>query len=123
PDRLPGAVRQVERGSQQFEPVYWEIAIPELVAQLRDTDPGGIAFLGGSVSTHLWNVVNRFSQALSTRPPVLYGLGLSLSGEASLASSSDELFGAPDVPYSDVSNAEIVYSFGANVLETWVSPV
>lgn len=123
PDRLPGAVRQVERDSQQFEPVYWEIAIPELVAQLRDTDPGGIAFLGGSVSTHLWNVVNRFSQALSTRPPVIYGLGQSLSGEAALASSSDELFGAPDVPYYDVANAEIVYSFGANFLETWVSPV
>ncbi|HSJ52590.1 MAG TPA: molybdopterin-dependent oxidoreductase [Anaerolineae bacterium] len=123
PDRLPGAVRQVERGTQEFEPLYWEIALSELVAQLRDTDPGGIAFLGGSLSTHLWNVVNRFSQALSTRPPVIYGLGQSLSGQQALSQSSAQLFGSPDVPFYDIANAEIVYSFGANFLETWVSPV
>ncbi len=123
PDRVPGAVRQVERGTQEFEPLYWEIVIPELVAQLRDTDPGGVAFLGGNLSTHLWNVVTRFSQALGARPPVVYSLGETLSGQQALSSSSTQLFGSPDVPYYDIGNAEIVYSFGANFLETWISPV
>jgi anaerobic selenocysteine-containing dehydrogenase len=123
PDRLPGAVRQLERGTQVYEPLYWELAIPELVAHVRDVDPGSVAFLGGNMSTHLWNVVNRFSQALGTRPPVIYSLGETLSGQQALALSSSQLFGSPDVPFYDVANAEIVYSFGANFLETWVSPV
>jgi anaerobic selenocysteine-containing dehydrogenase len=123
PDRLRNAVRQAGRGTQNFEPLYWEDALPLLARQVRDADPAAVAFLGGNLSTHFWSVVSRFSGALGARPPVVYSLGDELSGEQGLTQASDQLFGLAAVPFFDIGGAEVVFSFGANFLETWLSPV
>jgi anaerobic selenocysteine-containing dehydrogenase len=123
PDRLRNAVRQVGRGTQTFEPVYWEDTLASLSAQMRNVDPAAVAFLGGNLSSHLWTVISRFAQALGARPPVVYTLGDELSGHQPLLQASSRLFGADALPLFDVASAEVVFSFGANFLETWLSPV
>jgi anaerobic selenocysteine-containing dehydrogenase len=123
PDRLRNAVRQVERGTRRFESLYWQDALDKLAEQLRGTDPGAVAFLGGNLSTHLWTIVRRFVEALGARTPVIYTLGDDLSGQQALVQASDRLFGTAAVPLFDIARADAVFSFGANFLETWLSPV
>ena len=123
PDRLRNAVRQVRRGTQEFEPLYWEDALQLLSQQVDNADPGAVAFLGGNLSTHLWNIVQQFTGALGARTPVVYSLGDELSGQQALVQASDQLFGWEAVPFFDIGGAEVVFSFGANFLETWLSPV
>jgi len=123
PDRLRNAVRQVERGTQQFEPLYWEDALATLSQRVAGADPASVAFLGGNLSTHLWAIVSRFAKAWGGRPPIVYTLGDALSGQQALAQASDQLFGTAALPFFDIAGAEVVFSFGANFLETWLSPV
>lgn len=123
PDRLRNAVRQVERGTQRFEPLYWEEALSLLAERVRGADPAAVAFLGGNVSTHMWTLVSRFAGALGARTPVVHTLGDDLSGQQALAQASERLFFPAALPFFDVGGAEVVFSFGANFLETWLSPV
>ncbi len=124
PDRLRHAVRQTgERGSQQFEPLSWEDALALLIEQLKAAAPEGVAFLGGNLSTHLSVVVSRFLEALGAPPPAIYALGDELEGRQALVQAGQQLFDAPALPLFDIANTEVVFSFGANFLETWLSPV
>lgn len=123
PDRLRNAVRQPDRGTQAFQPLYWEDALAELSARLRSVQPGEIAILLGNPSSHLWNVVRRFAQALGMRPPLAYTFGDELTGQQSLLQASSLLLGEAAQPVYDIANADVVFSFGANFLETWISPV
>jgi anaerobic selenocysteine-containing dehydrogenase len=123
PDRLKNAVRQVGgRGYRKFEPLYWDQALETLLEGLR-VEPETIAFLGGNMSTHLAWVAGRFLAALGAPPPLAYSLGDELEGRHALIQTSQRLFGVPDLPLFDVGQADVVFSFGANFLETWLSPV
>jgi anaerobic selenocysteine-containing dehydrogenase len=42
---------------------------------------------------------------------------------ATLSQAAENLFGQPGLPFFDVGGAQVVLSFGANFLETWLSPV
>ncbi len=124
PDRLKGAVRQTGgRGSRTFTPLPWEDALALLQERLRSAAPGAVAFLGGNPSTHVAGVVGRFMSALGGRAPVFHTFGDELEGRAVLAQSGAQLLGAAGLPLYDMANAEVVFSFGANFLETWLSPV
>lgn len=125
PDRVRNALRQTGgRGSRQFEPTYWEDAIQLLTERLQGvSDPARIAFLGGLMSDHLYTIVSRFLAALGAPAPVLYDLHSELEGRHALTRASDQLFGIPVLPVFDVATTDVVFSFGANFLETWLSPV
>ena len=73
--------------------------------------------------SHLWVIASRFMEALGGRPPVVFTLGDELEGRATLAQASQQAFGTPAIPLFDIANADVVFSFGANFLETWLSPV
>ncbi len=124
PDRLQNPVMQKGgRGSLQFEPILWENGLYELGNSVQSADPAGVAFLAGNLSSHLNEIIRRFTDGLSAPPPVVYSLGDELDGRAALAQASGALFGSPSIPYYDLARAEVVFSFGANFLETWLSPV
>jgi anaerobic selenocysteine-containing dehydrogenase len=42
---------------------------------------------------------------------------------ATLSKAAEDLFGKAAMPFFDLENADVVLSFGANFLETWLSPV
>jgi anaerobic selenocysteine-containing dehydrogenase len=123
PDRLRNAVRQPVRGSQAYEPLPWDEAVAELSRLISGTEPASIAFLVGNSSSHLRVVANRFANALGARTPVVYTLGDELSGHQTLSLVSEQLYGVEAVPLFDIARADVVFSFGANFLETWLSPV
>lgn len=125
PDRLQNALRQTGgRGSRQFDPVYWDDAIQLLTNRLHSvSDPGGIAVLGGLMPDHLYSIITQFLAALGAPAPVLYDLHTALEGRQALVQASHQLFGVPALPVFDIATTDIVFSFGANFLETWLSPV
>lgn len=124
PDRLRNAVTQNGgRGSRQFEPLYWDDALEILLETLQTTDPARIAFLGGLLPDSLYRLASRWLQALGAPPPVMFDLHSVLEGRSVAADVAATLYGSSQLPVYDVGNANVIFSFGANLLETWGSPV
>jgi len=125
PDRLKNAVRQTGgRGSRQFEPLYWPDALDILAEKITSlSDPKRMAFWGGLMPDHLYTLTARLLDALGAQPPLIFDLHSSLEGRATTAQLSQTFFSAPELPVYDLARTEVVFSFGANFLETWMSPV
>jgi anaerobic selenocysteine-containing dehydrogenase len=125
PDRLRNAVLQTGgRGSRKFEPLYWPEALNKLADKIESlSDPSRIAFLGGLMPSHLYKLTTRFLSSLGASPPIIFDLHSALEGRSSAVQLSESLFGDPELPVYDLANAEVIFSFGANFLETWMSPV
>ncbi len=125
PDRLRNAVRQTGgRGSLKFEPLYWPEALDILADKIKTlSNPNRVAFLGGLMPSHLYLLSARLLDALGSPPPIIFDLHAALEGRASAVQLSESLFGVPELPFYDLANAEVIFSFGANFLETWMSPV
>ncbi len=125
PDRLKNAVRQTGgRGSRQFEPLYWPDALDILAEKITTlADPKRMAFWGGLMPDHLYALTARLLDALGTPPPLVFDLHSALEGRVTTARLSQAFFGAPELPVYDLARTDVVFSFGANFLETWMSPV
>lgn len=125
PDRLRNAVRRMgRRGSRSFEPIPWDDALDEVVLGLQSVDPPGqVAFLGGMMPDHLYDLASRFTQALGAGSPIIFDLHSLVEGRQALLEMSRRWFGQRHLPIYDIGETEIVLSFGANFLETWMSPV
>ena len=125
PDRLKNAVRQSGgRDSRQFEPLYWSEALDLLsgkIAALSSMER--LAFFGGLMPSHLYQLTTHLLEALGAPPPVIYDLQSALEGRSATSQLSQAFFGAPELPVYDLSQSDAVLSFGANFLETWMSPV
>lgn len=123
PDRLRHAVVQSGgRGSRQFQPVYWEDALQTLLQKLQATDPGRIAFFAGLMPDSLYLLASRWLGALGAPPPVMYDLHTALDGRSVASQAAETLFGSSLLPVYDIGRSDVVFSFGANFLETWDSP-
>src|SRR3990172_7254118 len=125
PDRLKNAVRQSGgRGSRQFEPLYWPEALDLLsdkIAALSSAER--IAFLGGLMPSHVYRLTASLLETLGAAPPIIYDLQSALEGRSAASQLSQAFFGTPELPEYDLSQSDVVLSFGANLLETWMSPV
>lgn len=125
PDRLRNALRQTGgRGSRKFEPLYWPEALDLLAEKISTlSNPSRLAFLGGLMPSHLYRLVSGLLEALGAPQPVIFDLHSALEGRATAGQHAQMLFGTHEVPIYDLARAEVVFSFGANFLETWMSPV
>jgi len=124
PDRLRHAVRQVgDRGSRQFEPLYWDEALGIFLEKVQSTDPARIAFLGGILPDSLHMLASRWLRALGAPPPVIFDMHSAVDGYSMSAQVANTLFGSSQLPVYDAGNADAIFSFGSNLIETWQSPV
>ncbi len=123
PDRLRNAVKQNGRESRNFEPLYWDAALSELMDKIEAADPANISFFGGVMADNLYYVVSRWLEAMGAPPPLQYDLHAALEGRATSAKAAETAFGTMQQPVYDIANADVIFSFGANFTETWMSPV
>lgn len=125
PDRLKNSVTQVGgRNSKQFEPIYWPDALDLVSERIKAiSNPARIAFFGGILPDHLYYLVSRWLAAIGAPPPVMFDFLSTLEGRLPTLQASEELFGVSQYPIYDIQNADVIFSFGANFLETWGSPV
>lgn len=128
PNRVRGPIQHT-RGEalynaefQNVEPnLSWDEAIQVVADALKDS--AGVAFLLGTTSDHLFDLVSELTTAVGALAPIRFGVGSMFEARATLSKAAEELLGQAGLPFFDIGNSDLVLSFGANFLETWLSPV
>lgn len=121
PDRLPGPVRQIQRGSRQFERLDWNEAINSLFSKVQAAESGVAVWLGSATSGHLYDLFKRFTTAIGAPDPIVFDLYTGFHGYRVLSAASQDLLGREQLPIYDLGQADVVFSFGADLLGTWLS--
>lgn len=103
--------------------VSWDEATQAVADALKNNKPSEIAFLMGTTPDHLFDFVSDLANAAGINPPVRFNALSMFDSQATLSKAAENLFGKTGLPFFDVGGAQIVLSFGANFLETWLSPV
>jgi anaerobic selenocysteine-containing dehydrogenase len=120
PDRIQNPGKHA-RGEKSFSDLEWTAATQIVAEALKS--PADVAFLLGLAPDHLFDLVTDLCKAIGAPAPIRYGaLGL-FEARATLGEAARAVFGKPDLLFFDLANADVTFSFGANFLETWISPV
>lgn len=101
----------------------WNAAIQVVADTFKNYKPGEVAFLMGMAPDHLFDLVTDLANATGMNAPVRYGALGMFEARATLSKAAEKLFGQAGLPWFDIGGAQTVFSFGANFLETWLSPV
>ena len=114
PDRLTSPMR---RGAGGLEPIPWEEAESLLLTGVRDAAPA-VALVSRKAGPTLGRLeAELMAEAGGQR------IEYDATSEAPLREAARIVFGSNAVPAFDFRSAGIVFSFGADFLGSWVSPV
>ncbi len=122
PDRLKGPMRRGEAG--RLAPISWDEAedqVAQALVAARSKGPGAIRMLTRAEPGSAGAMQQAFMRALGTRPSDR--IVLEPLDPAPLRSANEALFGRAELPVYDLGPARTVVAFGADFLETWLSPV
>ncbi len=128
PDRVQGPVKHA-RGEglydDRFQAVQSDMSWEDATQVVADALKGaaGVAFLMGTASDHLFDLVSDLAGASGASAPIRFDVGSLFGARATLSRAAEDLFGQAALPYFDIGSSDLVLSFGANFLETWLSPV
>jgi len=127
PDRVENPIKQEHISGRvtevSAEILTWDAAIQVVSDALKNNNPSEIAFLMGMAPDHLFDLVSDLATAVGAPAPIRFGALSMFESRATLSKAAENLLGQPAMPYFDIDNADVVLSFGANFLETWLSPV
>jgi anaerobic selenocysteine-containing dehydrogenase len=118
PDRIKNPVR---RSGEDNTKITWDDALTVVNTALNN--PKTTAFYMGLTSDHLYDLTVELAAKIGAPAPVRYGALGMFDGRAALAAAAKQVFGTGGFPYFDIGGSDLVVSFGANFLETWVSPL
>lgn len=121
PDRLRSAVTQSERGTRKYEPVAWNEALNTLIDAINGAEGKVAVWTGSTTSGHLVDLFARFAKSIGAPPPIRYDRYIALHGYPVLAGANSELLDQASLPAYNISQADVVFSFGADFLGTWLS--
>lgn len=121
PDRVRGPMqRKGERGQGAFTPMAWNDALSRLVEQLAPhVGKGTIAVATRPLSGTQGLVLDRFSRAVGGRAPIT----LDIQGTETLVAGLRDRLGMDRPPRYDFANSRFLLNFGADLFDTWLSPV
>ncbi len=120
PERFAGP-QTLEAGA--LRPAAWDGALKTVVGTLGALRGAGrgrsIALVSQLESGSLGRLMDTWAQALGARPRVAF----EPFGYEALRAANRITFGRDAIPYHAFEDAEVVLSFGADFLETWLSNV
>src|SRR6266581_1185504 len=116
PDRIAHPMVRNARGV--FEDIDWDGAIQRLVAKVRESQGKGIVFLTGAEQSSFGDLVAEWMKQVGGRH-----LSYEPFGFEALRAGNRMAFGTAALPAYDFANAKYILSFGADFLDTWLSPV
>ena len=123
PDRIHNPLKQPERGSQNFADISWDEAVGVVKDTLANNKPEELTFLMGMVPDHLFDLVIELCRALGAPPPIRYSAHEIFDARITLVNACQQLFSVDALPFFDIANTDVTFSFGANFLETYLSPM
>ncbi len=123
PDRVEFPVKQGRESALAATPMNWDDAYQVVADALNNTNVSEIAFLMGTSSDHLFDMVSDLAQAIGAPAPIRFGALSMFESRATLSKAAENLLGSAGLPFFDLSSSDVVVSFGSNFLETWLSPV
>lgn len=123
PDRVQFPTHQQRKATLSEEALTWEDAIDQLTAAIKKYKPEEIAFLLGETSDHIFDLAREFSAALGANTPIRFSALNMFEARNTIKEAAIRFYGSGELPYFDIENADLLISFGANFLETWISPV
>ncbi|HET9909286.1 MAG TPA: molybdopterin-dependent oxidoreductase, partial [Anaerolineales bacterium] len=128
PNRVRGPLRHArgeglyDANFQDAEPnMNWDEAVQVVAGALQNS--GSVAFLLGTAPDHLFDLVTEIAGSTGASAPVRFSVSSMFETRATLSKASENLFGQAAMPFFDMGTSDLVLSFGANFLETWLSPV
>jgi anaerobic selenocysteine-containing dehydrogenase/Fe-S-cluster-containing dehydrogenase component len=116
PDRVRSPLARNAAG--QFDPISWDDAIGRLQARIAGARGRGVVFLAGAEASSFGDLVDEWMAQLGGRRVSYEPFGFE-----ALRAGNRLAFGTAAIPWYDFANAKYVLSFGADFLDTWVSPV
>ncbi len=117
-------MRQDGRGTQKFTPIQWEDALTQLTERVKAARPGGVAFYSSLISDSLSALAFPLMQALGAPAPVFYDTIGAYGGRGTLSRVTGQMLSSePAQPFFDLVASDVVFSFGADLTGTWLSPV
>jgi anaerobic selenocysteine-containing dehydrogenase len=106
-----------------YQEVTWIDAVNTVADALSKNGPNEVAFLMGMAPDHLFDLVSDLMKANGSPAPVRFGALGMFEARQTLIQAANDMLGKAGLPFFDIGAATLVFSFGANFLETWLSPV
>lgn len=116
PDRVQHPM--VRNASGAFEAIDWDGAIQRLTAKVAEARGKGIVFLTGTEVSSFGDLVDAWMKQVGGRRMSYEAFGFD-----ALRAGNRTAFGTTSLPTYDFANAKYLLSFGADFLDTWLSPV
>jgi anaerobic selenocysteine-containing dehydrogenase/Fe-S-cluster-containing dehydrogenase component len=116
PDRVSRPL--IRNAGGQFEAIDWDGAIQRLGAKVAAARGKGIVFLTGAERSSFGDLVDEWMAQVGGRR-----LSYEPFGFEALRAGNRMAFGTASLPTYDFANAKYLISFGADFLDTWLSPV
>ncbi len=107
--------------SGKFKGISWAEAINRLLAAFRDADARGMrkVYLSSRTTGTLGSLIDEFCQ----EKQVERCKEVEIYHHGALKAANQTLFGLYLVPYFHIQEADVLVTFGADLLETFISPV
>jgi len=124
PDRVPQPMKRTgPRDSGEFTKISWEEALDLLIGRLknlqREKAANGLALMTPELSGTVAALTTRFMRSFGSPHHLFY----ELLGPDWLRQANLRSFGQPSLPYYDVAETRYLLSFGADFVESHLSPV
>jgi anaerobic selenocysteine-containing dehydrogenase/Fe-S-cluster-containing dehydrogenase component len=116
PDRVTEPMQRNATG--HLEPTTWDDAIAALRAKVQQFQGSGIVFLTGLETGSFGELVEEWARQAGARHVTYEPFAFE-----ALREGNRRTFGEASLPWYDFAAAKYIVSFGADFMETWLSPV
>src|SRR5438132_301247 len=116
PDRITGP--RLRGANGQLAETTWDKAVQLLAQKVADAKGKGIVFVTGHETGAFGDLVDEWMRAVGGRRIAFESFALEALREGNRLA-----FGIAAVPHYDFAAAKYIVSFGADFMETWLSPV
>jgi molybdopterin-containing oxidoreductase family iron-sulfur binding subunit len=117
PDRIRGPMKKVAPG--RHVPISWDEALGLLAEKVKSMPREKTVFLSSLQTGSLGQLLQTWCASLGVKPPIFYE---PISYE-DIREANRITFGEKAVPSFRLQDAKVLFSFGADFLETYLSPV
>jgi len=118
---LDGPYARRDRSSGDLQAIDWQTAINRVAQTLRRYAPGEIAFLLGFIPNPLSLLSRLLAGPLDGIRTFHFDPLAEFEGRVTLMDAVQKLFGLSQLPLFDLSQADLIYSFGADFSEPWIA--